>query len=544
MKRIAFLFFCLFVPFSPAEETTPTKYAVLIGIDDYVRLLKLRYSKNDIEALRDRLLGIGFEKENVFSLTCGGRTKDLPTKEHIEVVLETVFDLAKEGDIVVLAMCGHGIEVGDQARFCPIDTKENDLVGTTIAISDVFEKFSNSKATFKLMLVDACRENPFHGRSVADASVLSSLADPPKGIMLLQSCAKDEISYEDETLRHGVFTHFLLEGLDGKAANREGKITLLGLSSYVIEQTQRRVLSEYRARQRPYLRGEITDFVLREAKTIQVAPEVSVTSIKPEPAPRPFGTSESSRKAGERMVLPVKGVEYAFRWCPAGTFTMGSPEGELGGYSSLEKQHQVTLTRGFWMLETEVTQAMWKGITGDNPSHFKGDKLPVENVSWEDCQKFIEQLNELRVAPSGYRFSLPTEAQWEYACRAGTTTALNSGKNLTDEKYNCPNLNELGWYDWQGENKTTHAVGQKKSNAWGLFDMHGNVYEWCLDWYGGYPNGSVTDPTGAFSGSDRVLRGGCWYDSARHCRSANRGINVPSYRYSYFGVRLALVRVE
>ena len=251
--------------------------------------------------------------------------------------------------------------------------------------------------------------------------------------------------------------------------------------------------------------------------------------------------AEETPKVGDRAVVKVKGVDYAFHWCPAGKFMMGSPTSELGRYDD-EKQHQVTLTKGFWMLETQVTQEMWESVTGSNPSNFKDSKkLPVETVSWEDCQDYIRKLNALGVAPAGYKFSLPTEAQWEYACRAGTTTALNSGKNLTSSTDACPNLNEVGWY-YKNSDSKTHEVGLKKPNAWGLYDMHGNVYEWCFDWYASYPDGSVTDPTGPDSGSYRVLRGGSWSGSAGYCRSAFRHSSDPSSRSSIYGARLALVR--
>jgi len=249
---------------------------------------------------------------------------------------------------------------------------------------------------------------------------------------------------------------------------------------------------------------------------------------------------KEDHNAGERMALTIQAVEYAFRWCPPGTFTMGSPANETGRYGN-ETQHQVTLTRGFWMLETEVTQAMWEKVMGNNPSDFKGGKLPVDRVSWYDCQAYIKRLNELGAAPKGYRFSLPTESQWEYACRAGTATALNSGKDLTAEG-ECPHLDELSWYSGNSEGKT-HEAGQKRANAWGLYDMHGNVCEWCLDWHGMYPSGNVTDPIGN-SGAFRVIRGGDWDYSARYSRSAYRYFDVPTHRHSYFGLRLVLVASE
>ena len=221
--------------------------------------------------------------------------------------------------------------------------------------------------------------------------------------------------------------------------------------------------------------------------------------------------------AGERKTYNVNGVEFAFRWCPAGTFTMGSPTSELGRYSN-ETQHRVTLTKGFWMMETQVTQKQWKAVMGSNLSNFKGDDLPVEKVSWNDCQEFCKKCTQL-----GLPVQLPTEAQWEYACRAGTTGAY------------AGNLADMAWYS---SNSGTHPVGTKKPNAWGLYDMHGNVWEWCADWYGDYPSGSVTDPTGPSSGSNRVLRGGCWIIYAPFCRSAYRGNLDPGNRGDGLGFRV------
>ena len=210
---------------------------------------------------------------------------------------------------------------------------------------------------------------------------------------------------------------------------------------------------------------------------------------------------------------------------------MGSPASEADRDND-ETQHQITLTRGFWMLETQVTQAMWESVMGNNPSHFKGAKLPVESVSWDACQEFITKLNALLAGtpgtPAGYKFSLPTEAQWEYACRAGTTTAYHFGDTLTQQQANFDGLE-------------TKAVGTYPANAWGLHDMHGNVWEWCLDWLDDYPSGAITDPTGADRGSSRVFRGGSWRNFARHCRSALRSDFVPTSGFSHIGLRLSLV---
>ena len=224
---------------------------------------------------------------------------------------------------------------------------------------------------------------------------------------------------------------------------------------------------------------------------------------------------------------------------------MGSPKGELGRFID-EAQHQVTLTRGYWMGKYEVTQAQYEAIMGKNPSYFKGADLPVEQVTWYDAMTFCAKLTEQERAagrlPEGYEYTLPTESQWEYACRAGTVHALNNGLDLTDEG-ECPNLDEVGWYVGNSDGMT-HPVGQKKPNARGLYDMHGNVHEWCLDWYDlDYPDSAVMDPIGTNAGSKRVLRGGCWSNEANACRSAYRGYADPEFDSSRRGFRVALAPV-
>jgi len=234
-------------------------------------------------------------------------------------------------------------------------------------------------------------------------------------------------------------------------------------------------------------------------------------------------------RAKQTKVDAIAGIEFTFAYIAPGTFMMGSPSSEPGRDSD-ERQHRVTLTKGFYMQTTEVTQGQWKAVMGSNPSHFKdcGDYCPVERVSWNDCQEFIRKLNQLAGAN---RYRLPTEAEWEYAARAGSSARWSFGDNEAQ-------LKEYAWYTENSGGKT-QPVARKKPNAWGLYDMHGNVWEWCQDGYGDYPSGSVTDPTGSSSGSDRVGRGGSWDHYAKFCRSAYRYSHTPDYRFNFLGLRLA-----
>ena len=235
-----------------------------------------------------------------------------------------------------------------------------------------------------------------------------------------------------------------------------------------------------------------------------------------------------SRQAGDPLELAIYGVKAVFRYCPPGTFLMGSPEDEKGREDG-ETQHEVTLTRGFWLLETPVTQALWKAVTGVNPSHFQDmDARPVEQVSWYDCNGFIRKLNA-KVAPDGMKFDLPTEAEWEYACRAGTTTRYNCGDALTESD---ANFNET----FGG----TTPVKSFAPNAWGFYDMYGNIWEWVSDWRRRAPSTKRVDPQGPKNGAYRVVRGGCWCNHADSCRSARRNSVYPSLSGYGYGFRLAL----
>ena len=231
----------------------------------------------------------------------------------------------------------------------------------------------------------------------------------------------------------------------------------------------------------------------------------------------------------DNISIPVKdGISIDMVRVEAGTFKMGATA-EMKNPWVLEKPtHKVTLTNDYYIGKYEVTQALWQAVMGSNPSYFKGDNLPVEQVSWNDCQEFLSKLNRI----TGKTFRLPTEAEWEYAARGGKKSrgCQYSGSN---------NLSDVAWY-WDNSGSKTHAVGSKQSNELGIYDMSGNVWEWCQDWHGRYSKSSQTNPTGATSGSGRVSRGGCWIGDAGLCRSSYRSDDAPDDRNSDLGFRLVL----
>jgi formylglycine-generating enzyme required for sulfatase activity len=223
-------------------------------------------------------------------------------------------------------------------------------------------------------------------------------------------------------------------------------------------------------------------------------------------------TRPSGQAQGMTRVNPKDGLTYL--WIPPGRFQMGCSPGDSECYDDEKPAHEVTITRGFWLGRTPVTQQAYQRVTGQNPSHFKGADLPVERVSWDESRAYC--------AAIGGR--LPTEAEWEYAARAGFTAARYA------------TLDEIAWYNGNGRLQT-HEVGQKQPNAFGLFDMLGNVWQWVADWYGNYPSGAQSDPYGPSSGSARALRGGSWSDYLRYVRVSSRSTNDPGYRNVSIGLR-------
>lgn len=280
------------------------------------------------------------------------------------------------------------------------------------------------------------------------------------------------------------------------------------------------------------------DQFLKVWKARKDDPEYLLISVPP--LPKKSGDDDLSAQLKTRAFPISDDVKITCCWIKPGKFLMGALPSELGAKAE-DRTFPITFTRGFWMARTETTQEQWSALIEKNPSHHQGDDLPIENIDWSKAMSFINAAN--LSAPEGYRYDLPSEAEWEYACRAGTSTALNSGKNATSETGECRNLDKLGWY-LQNSGGFSHPVAKKTPNEWGLHDMHGNVWEWCSDFYTSTPKYDEINPKPYNQGGSRVMRGGSFTNTVRDARSGNRFFYV-SYGYTRtIGFRMVVRKIE
>ncbi len=564
-------------------------------------------------------------------------------------------DEINKGAVGLFYYAGHGIQVNGENFLIPIGAEvysEDEVRDECLMVSSVLRKMESAGNSLNIIILDACRDNPF-GRSFRSSKTGLAKMDAPTGSILAYATAPGSVAADGLVRkdRNGLFTSKFLKNImtpgqkieelfkqvridvikDSKKkqvpwessslignfyflassgatidypisgssdarfslkANVSGAAVFLdgqrigttNLANVKVVPGEHRVKVEkegyepYRKTVRLKSGRSLTLTVWLEPEAlaksslyVDAAPEdatVKILNIGPrfyqgmELDPGKYhlevsaggyetkqqwiqldeGEDESVGIRLKKLVPPVwKGKNFSnsmgmkFKYIKPGSFMMGSPSGESGRDND-ETRHRATLTRGYYLQTTEVTQGQWEAVMGTKP--WSGEKYVRDNpncpavyISWDDCKEFIRKLNKKEGADN---YRLPTEAEWEYACRAGSTTRFSFGNSdslLGDYAWYCGNAWDIG-------NKYAHRVGGKKPNAWGLYDMHGNVWEWCRDWKGGY-SGTVSDPTGPSSGSLRVFRGGSWGNGAGYCRSAYRGDFSPGYRYVNLGFRLA-----
>ncbi len=553
------------------------KYAIVVGVQTYIPpFSRLHCAKDDALALGKLLERLGFEVIFVHEDHRNPRFKP-STAERIRVLLKYRCQGLTKADTLVVFLSGHGIQLkSDQPNpttrvkesyFCPeeaVPAKRD----TLLALSEVYAIVGSCKAERKLLLVDACRDEVVAERAKSSTPVeLDPIGlgrgSKPKGTAVLLSCGPKQKSWEDpksekrpEALGHAVFTHFVLEYLRGRAGRgyyRGGRVELNDLVHFVHRETRDYAFKTLGEKQEPELFGRTQNW---ELALLKASRDIPVPPI-PDPGPRsPIPNGQPGKSIKTKIGLELVYIK-------PGRFKMGSPKGEAGREDD-EDQVDVTLTKGFYLGLTAVTQGQYQALTGRNPSYFcrtgggagrvKGvdtSAFPVEYVSWYDAVEYCNLLSEkegLRpyyalknmerredgsissadvqvVGGDGYR--LPTEAEWEYACRAGTTTPFAFGNVL--DKTNANVEYDVG--------RPTKA-GSYKPNAWGLYDMHGNVWEWCEDWFHKELAGG-RDPVNHQQASVRVVRGGSWNDSPQGARSADRDGDAPGYRVSRLGFRVA-----
>lgn len=533
------------------ESLSGTRWAVLVGVDSYKHVTpNLSYCGADVRALGDRLVQAGFNQDCVVVLSDKAGPSLYPSKANIEKQLRLTLESVGPNDFVFLGFSGHGVRLDGKSYLCPYDAKmdPDDL----LPIDTIYKKLQDCPAKFKLFLVDACQNDTSMPKELVATRAANEVKqfDPfaadklPIGILLMTSCSAGQKSVEEPKFGHGVFTYFLLEGLAGQAdADRNGEVSLLEWSSYAASRTRAYVRSLDRA-QSPAMRGEFPDFdFARVAGTHQQSTRSKPTIY----TAWPFDEREAKRRQEETaraIGLPVEitnSIGMKFVLIPAGEFMMGSPDKEDGRFTSDERPlHRVRITQPFRLGVYEVTQEQYASTMGSKSSSDNGPNRPVDRVSWDAAVEFCRRLSEKEA--STYR--LPTEAEWEHACRAGTTTPFHFGTVLNGEQGNCDGSFPYGTRTTGPNRKATVVVGSYVPNAWGLYDMHGNVSEWCRDWFGEryYAESPVLDPTGPNSGERRVLRSGDYPMFPDLCRSASRLQSVPEYNSG--GVRLLQVLAE
>ncbi len=534
------------IPFALAEtrsmnvglKETAARTALVIGNSAYPHA-PLKNPANDAGDMAKALAESGFSV--VLELEAGKRKME-------EAVVDFSRKLNREGGAGLFYYAGHGIQLEGNNYLIPVDAEiesEADVRYKAVDAGWVLGKMADAENGLNIIILDACRNNPFSRSFKRSAEMGLARMDAPTGSIIAYATAPGAIAADGDG-RNGIFTRNLLHFIRQPGIKVEEVLKYTRIA--VVEETK-----DKKPPQTPwessslmgnfyFNQGRETGALISQQAVPKMPPSESVGAV--------ISTNESPAvtipvKAGARKETPagdfspkVNSLGMEFVYIKPGSFAMGSPLDEQDREAD-ETQHTVTLTKGYYLQTTEVSQGQWQAVMGNNPALFStcGDNCPVEQVSWEDTQNFIRKLSEKEA--NTYR--LPTDAEWEYAARAGTVTPFYTGNCLGADQANFnaaypPKGCSKGEY-----RSKTVPVKSFAPNPWGLYDMHGNVGEWCQDWLGPYSSGPVTDPAGPPSGSDKILRGGSWEYYAMYCRSAVRIFSGPADTGSSYGFRLVFV---
>jgi formylglycine-generating enzyme required for sulfatase activity len=512
------------------------RHALVIGNSDYRHVEKLFNPPNDAADIAAKLRTLGYRTE---------LRLDTTIEEMDRAIADYLGRLASHSDNEgFFWYAGHGVQISGENYLLPVDINADDNPGIIYGSYPLnrlllaLEESAGNK--LNVVVLDACRDNPFRGRAGGSRSLsrgLSTVEHPPQDLFIMFSTAPGTVAADGERgKRNSPFAEAFLKYMDSPA--------ILPVTASLISRETLRLTG---GKQRPFQNGSIVSEIyyslnpqFNQAAREQDRPETWM-AVSATPA-----VGERSLAAQNAAVSAGPSLPDGFVRVPGGTFMMGSPESE-GERVQDEKPHQAAVA-GFVMGKYELTQGEYRDLMGVNPSYFRGDNLPVEQVSWFDAIAYCNALslkeglvpaytvngNTVSWDRSSGGYRLPTEAEWEYACRAGTSTPFSTGNIITTDQANfngdIPHANNPRG---RSRDRTT-AVGSFPPNPWGLYDMHGNVYEWCWDWYGEYSGDAAAEKTG----TARVVRGGSWRGSAFWIRSAFRDSYNPSSRSELLGFRV------
>jgi formylglycine-generating enzyme required for sulfatase activity len=531
-----------------AEPQVADRWAVLVGVDDYANAQDLAFCGADQRDLSARLKTCGFPDEHLFLLhDKASDVKYRPSKGNVERQLNVVLNLADANDLLIVALSGHGVSLDGKSYFCPNDATLDDPA-TLISLDTLYERLDKCAARFKLILVDACRNDPRLGRaktfSATDGTreLARSLQEIklPQGVVLLNSCAPGEISWEETQFGHGVYMYYVLEALSGAAdVDADGAVSLSELQRYAGTKTKTYVARRFSESQRPFFKSEGESNLMEYALLPVKANARTVPAmVRPETVPPvsgiPATVPNTVRPTGNESAL-LKTFREEFVRITPGTAAYPA-EFSFGGDAAAAVR--VTFAKPFSIAKYEVPQNLWQAVMGSNPSKWQGPRNSVEMLSLDEanefCRRATARLREAGLIGPMQTVRLPSEAEWEYCTRAGTKTKFSFGDDvgLVDQ------------YGWHNQNAAGNdpPVGAKKPNPWGLYDVHGYLWEWCSDAWTPMTAGTPQDgsPRTLGDATQGVLRGGSWKTPPEQLTSDARRSAGRNTRDDDIGLRCVL----